>query len=172
MKHFSAYIIAVLLPSCYSITYYSINPSDCLGFLGGICIWMVAEYCFHRYAFHNNNLSPRTYELLAYNHAKHHQNPSTDNDLLLPLRLTMPVALFLFAVAWILLSLPFATLMLFGMLAGLTFYEFVHHQAHHKMYNIWPLNRLTVSHLRHHYEDDSKFYGVTSRVLDWVFGTN
>jgi Fatty acid hydroxylase superfamily. len=172
MKHFSAYIIAVLLPSYYSITYYNISPSDCLGFLGGIFIWMVAEYCFHRYAFHNNNLSPRTYELLAYNHAKHHQNPNTDKDLLLPLRLTMPVALFLFVAAWILISLPFATLLLFGMLAGLTFYEFVHYQAHNKFYNVWPFKFLTVRHLRHHFEHENRYFGVTSDIIDRIMGTN
>ncbi len=172
MKHFSVYLVTVLLPFLYSITYYNITFGDCLGFLGGIFIWTLAEYCFHRFAFHNNNLSPRTYELLAYNHAKHHQNPSTDNDLLLPLRLTIPIALFLSGVAWVLISLPFATFMLFGMFVGLTFYEFVHHQAHHNMYKVWPLNRLTVSHLRHHYEDDSKSFGVTSRFWDWVFRTN
>lgn len=171
MKNFAAYLIAVLLPFLISITYYNTEPSDCLGILGGIVIWMVAEYSFHRFAFHNNNLRPRTYELLAYNHAYHHENPDDTKDLFLPLRLTMPVALALFLMAFFLLGLPFATFLLSGMFLGLMCYEFVHYQAHNKFYNVWPLNYLTRRHLRHHYEDKNRMFGVTSPLIDWIMGT-
>jgi sterol desaturase/sphingolipid hydroxylase (fatty acid hydroxylase superfamily) len=172
MVHFSAYIVAVFLPFLYSMVYYNIDPSDCLGILGGVFVWMTAEYVFHRFAFHNSKLIPRTYILLAYNHAKHHSDPCTKKDLLLPLRLTIPVAFIIAAVAWLIIGLPFATFLLLGMFLGLAFYEFVHYQAHNKFYNVWPLNALTRRHLRHHYENEDALFGVTSPVMDWLFGTN
>lgn len=172
MVHFSAYIVAVLFPFLYSIFYYNIEPSDCLGILGGTFIWMTAEYVFHRFAFHNNRLSPRTYILLAYNHAKHHNDPCTKEDLLLPLRLTIPVAMTIAAVAWFIVGLPFATFLLLGMFIGLAFYEFVHYQAHNKFYNFWPFNALTRRHMRHHYEDETKYFGVTSPLMDIIFKSN
>ena len=172
MKHFAAYIIAVLLPFLYSITYYSIEPGDCLGILGGIFIWITAEYMFHRFAFHNNHLHPKVYVLLAYNHAKHHNDPFDKKDLLLPLSLTIPVAYILAAITWLLIGLPFATFLLLGMFIGLAFYEFVHYQAHNKFYNIWPFNVLTRRHMRHHYENDEALFGVTSGLMDWLFRTN
>lgn len=171
MKHFTIYVMAVLLPLLYSIRYYTTSWWDCLGILGGLFIWAVAEYCFHRFAFHNNRLSERTKELLAYNHRKHHDNPEKKTDLFLPVRLTMPVALTLFGTAWILVSLPFATFMLLGMFVGLTWYEFVHYQAHNRMYNIFPLNYLTRRHLQHHYLNEEKMFGVTSPLIDWILRT-
>jgi hypothetical protein len=171
MKHFSVYLAAVLLPFLYSMTYYTISPSDCLGVIGGLTIWILAEYGFHRFAFHNNNLSPKTYELLAYNHAQHHQDPNGKDSLFLPLRLTMPVALALFTIALICFGLPFGTMLLLGMFTGLSFYEFVHYQAHFKYYNVWPLNYLTHRHMKHHFEHEDRMFGVTSPIMDWIFGT-
>jgi len=172
MKHFAAYIIAVLFPFLYSINYYNIEPRDCLGILAGLLIWIVAEYVFHRFAFHNNHLSPRTYTMLAYNHAKHHNDPCTKDDLLLPLRLTVPIAFTIALVAFFVIGLSFATFLLLGMFIGLALYEFVHWQAHNKFYNVFPLNALTRRHMRHHYENEEAFFGVTSPLMDWLFKTN
>lgn len=171
MKHFTIYVMAVLLPFLYSITYYNMDSSDCLGILGGLTIWMIAEYSFHRFAFHNNKLSERTKQLLAYNHQRHHDHPERVTDLFLPLRLTVPVALALFGIAWLLISLPFATFLLLGMFVGLAWYEFVHYQAHNKLYTFWPFNYLTRRHLQHHYEHENRMFGVTSPIIDWIMGT-
>jgi sterol desaturase/sphingolipid hydroxylase (fatty acid hydroxylase superfamily) len=171
MKNFITYIITVLIPILYSIVYYNIDPVDCLGVLGGLFIWSAAEYGFHRFAFHNTNLSPRTYKLLAYNHMNHHKRPNNGEDLLLPLRLTVPVALTLFTVAALLLGVPFATFLLIGMFLGLAFYELVHHQSHNKVYNVWPFNYLARRHMKHHYENEDRMFGVTSPLWDRLLGT-
>lgn len=171
MRQFTIYALIVLPIFLYSITYYNIDSGDCLGVLMGITIWIIAEYGFHRFAFHNSNLSPKTYKILAYNHANHHDDPNNSANLYLPLRLTVPIAIMLSATAFILLGLPFATFLLIGMFAGLTAYEFVHYQAHHKCYNIWPLNYLTRRHLQHHYEHKDRMFGVTSPLMDWIMGT-
>jgi hypothetical protein len=171
MKHFISYATVVLLPFLYSINYYNITFIDCLGIPGGLLIWIVAEYCFHRFAFHNNNLSPRTYELLAYNHANHHDHPENTANLFLPLRLTMPIALVLFFTACVIFGVALATFLLLGMFIGLSFYEFVHYQAHNKFYKFWPFNYLTRRHLAHHYETENRKFGVTSPIMDWIMGT-
>ena len=171
MKHFTVYAVATLLPLIYSINYYTTSIEDCLGLLGGLLIWMVAEYSFHRFAFHNNELSERSHKLLAYDHQQHHAHPEKKDDLFLPVRLTLPVAFTLFGLAWVLISMPFATLLLLGMFIGLTWYEFVHYQAHNTVYNIWPLNYLAKRHLQHHYENDNRMFGVTSPFMDWILRT-
>jgi 4-hydroxysphinganine ceramide fatty acyl 2-hydroxylase len=172
MKKFTAYLIIVLIPLIYSFTYYNISLVDCLAVFVGLLVWEAAEYGFHRFAFHNRQLGVSAHKLLAYNHLQHHTYPDDNGDLALPLRLTLPVAVLLFFVAVALVSVPAAALFFAGMFIGLSFYEFVHYQAHHKTYNIWPFNYLTQRHMKHHYETENKIYGVTSPLFDWIFRTS
>lgn len=171
MKHFTVYTMTVLFPFTYSTIYYNIRPVDCLGVLAGLFVWWLAEYGFHRFAFHNENLSSRTYKLLAYNHLGHHFDPENSTNLFLPFRLTLPVAFLLFLVVWGIFGVVVASLFLAGLFVGLAWYEFVHHQAHNRMYNIFPLNYLTRRHLNHHYVDETKTFGVSSPFVDWVMHT-
>lgn len=171
MKHFTGYVITVLIPFLYSINHYNINWTDCLGILGGLFIWSLAEYVFHRFAFHNNRLGSKARKFLVYNHLKHHRHPENTKNLFLPLRLTLPIAILVCLVVSLLFSFPFTTFVLIGLFIGLAYYEFVHYQAHNRMYNVWPLNYLTRRHLKHHYENEDRMFGVTSPLFDWMFKT-
>lgn len=171
MKKFIVYLTIVLIPLIYSLTYYTMSWVDCLALVAGLLIWSAAEYGFHRFAFHNDHLSPTAHKVLAYNHLQHHQFPNKEKDITLPFRLTLPLAGILFCVSLVFLPVPAAALFFTGMFIGLSLYEFVHYQAHHKLYNVWPLNYLTRRHMVHHYEHGDKIYGVTSPLFDWIFRT-
>jgi sterol desaturase/sphingolipid hydroxylase (fatty acid hydroxylase superfamily) len=50
-------------------------------------------------------------------------------------------------------------------------YDLTHYALHHVPLRGRTLRRLRAHHLRHHYGDHERGFGVTSGVWDWVFGT-
>jgi 4-hydroxysphinganine ceramide fatty acyl 2-hydroxylase len=166
MKRFIIYGVIVFGLIFYS-TYYTITLGVCLAGILGVLTWMIAEYLFHRFAFH----SSKSYPFLAYDHLNHHEHPEDKGDFVLPLRLTLPVSIALFFLAYFVLGFPAAAFFYTGMFVGYFFYELVHYQAHYKNWNLWPFNVLTRRHLQHHYENENKMFGVTSSLFDWVMGT-
>jgi sterol desaturase/sphingolipid hydroxylase (fatty acid hydroxylase superfamily) len=62
---------------------------------------------------------------------------------------------------------------MFGTLFGLTFYDILHYYFHFgPEINIAWLVKLKRNHLKHHYRDQSKGFGVTNTLWDNVFGTS
>ncbi|MCK6457046.1 MAG: sterol desaturase family protein, partial [Phycisphaerae bacterium] len=57
-----------------------------------------------------------------------------------------------------------------GLLLGYVAYEFVHLSSHAG--RRWgPLRALDRYHMRHHFENANRTFGVTTPLWDWVFGT-
>jgi sterol desaturase/sphingolipid hydroxylase (fatty acid hydroxylase superfamily) len=138
----------------------------------GIIVWSLAEYTLHRFIFHykpNSKLGERIHFIF---HGVHHDYPSDSRRLVMPPSVSIPLAIifyFLFeAVFGRELTAPFFV----GFIMGYLFYDLTHYAVHH--FNIHNKFFLVLKkhHMRHHFQDSMKGYGVSSPVWDDVLNTN
>jgi dihydroceramide fatty acyl 2-hydroxylase len=139
--------------------------------VGGYAVWTLTEYWLHRVVFHfepENGIGARLHWMI---HGVHHDHPNDPLRLVMPPSASVPLALLFCALFWLVLGdtywMPFAA----GFLAGYLAYDMIHyHVLHHR-----PRTRvgrfLRESHMRHHFQDDERGFGVSAPYWDHVFGT-
>jgi sterol desaturase/sphingolipid hydroxylase (fatty acid hydroxylase superfamily) len=64
-----------------------------------------------------------------------------------------------------------ATYLFVGLSAGYFCYEWLHFQAHHRRPRLRLFRYLRKYHLLHHYQTPEHRFGVTTPLLDVIFGT-
>ena len=141
-------------------------------FFVGLAFWSLAEYLLHRFVFHFEPDSRWGRRLHFIIHGVHHDYPHDPMRLVMPPSVSVPLAILVFlgfrallGDAW---SLPFFA----GFLVGYLIYDMTHYHLHHHR----STHRLSLAlrryHYRHHFQQSSRGYGVTSPVWDRVFRTN
>lgn len=86
--------------------------------------------------------------------------------------MSLPIALCYGLLMWALVGDWRSTAYLFGgLIAGYFSYEWVHYQAHHGRPRLRLLRYLKRYHLLHHHRTPGLRFGVTSPVIDYLFGT-
>lgn len=142
----------------------------------GIFSWTLLEYVFHRFLFHigeawlpENQVALTLHFLL---HGVHHFLPMDRYRLVMPPALFSALTLFVWGCLWM-TGLPYGVRcgLVSGALTGYIAYDLLHYSFHHARMPTQTLKWLKAYHLRHHYEDDSKGFGVSSPLWDMVFGT-
>ena len=58
-----------------------------------------------------------------------------------------------------------------GFLAGYLAYDMLHYHVHHHRPRTRVGRKLRELHMRHHFQDDKRGFGVSAPVWDYVFGT-
>jgi sterol desaturase/sphingolipid hydroxylase (fatty acid hydroxylase superfamily) len=138
--------------------------------LAGIGVWTLSEYWLHRLVFHwepDNALGRRMHFII---HGIHHDHPNDKMRLVMPPSVSIPLAALFFLGFWALLGN--AAFPLFaGFLLGYLFYDYTHYYVHHFVPKTDFGKRLREHHMRHHFQDHSYGYGVSSPLWDHVFGT-
>jgi sterol desaturase/sphingolipid hydroxylase (fatty acid hydroxylase superfamily) len=139
--------------------------------LAGLAVWSPFEYALHRLIFHLDRVFPSAASFCFLIHGCHHADPSDAGRDIMPLVGSVPIGLGILAVA--ILCFGEAAGLMFGGGFGLGYltYDVAHYGCHQ-----WRMpGRLGASikryHLAHHYADDTRHFGVTSPLWDWVFGT-
>jgi dihydroceramide fatty acyl 2-hydroxylase len=138
----------------------------------GILSWQLIEYGLHRYIFHYSARSRFGQKLVYAAHLSHHDNPRAPSKFLSGFVLSAPIA----TAYWLLLYLAsgsahFATYLLIGVGVGYISYQLLHFQAHHRRPRLRVFRYLQTYHMLHHYRTPELRFGVTSPVIDLVFGT-
>jgi dihydroceramide fatty acyl 2-hydroxylase len=137
----------------------------------GYALWTLFEYWLHRLVFHfepQQGMGARFHWII---HGVHHDHP---ND---PLRLVMPpaVSVPLAALVFVVLRLAFgddAPGVAAGFYVGYLAYDMLHYYVHHFRPR-GPLGRmLRERHMRHHFQDDTKGFGISAPYWDEVFRTS
>jgi len=140
-------------------------------FLCGFAFWTLFEYILHRYVFHFIPKSDLQKRISFLFHGVHHQYPNDKKRLVMPITLSLAVAVLLLTLTWVL----FGTWMWAysaGFTTGYLAYDMTHYSIHHfKRPKTKWLKNLWKSHIDHHYRDSNKGYGVSSAFWDRVFGT-
>jgi sterol desaturase/sphingolipid hydroxylase (fatty acid hydroxylase superfamily) len=166
---FFIYATALMVYSIKTNTDLTILATVGLFFLG-FFTFTLAEYLIHRFIFHIPGNTETKKKLQYTLHGVHHEYPKDKQRLAMPPVMSIVIGtLFLFVFRLFLGDLVFAFLP--GFLVGYASYLCVHYILHifkppnNRLKYLWAI------HAVHHYKDQTKAYGVTSPLWDYVFGT-
>jgi sterol desaturase/sphingolipid hydroxylase (fatty acid hydroxylase superfamily) len=167
------FVPVILYMISLSVFTYHIDALNIIGLVFfGIFIWTITEYLLHRFIFHLELKSEIGKKIHFIFHGVHHDYPSDSRRLVMPPSVSIPLAsLFYFLFSFLIGSisvLPFFA----GFLIGYLFYDMTHYAIHH--FNMHSKFWLTIKHhhIKHHFKDPDRGYGVSSPIWDYVFGTN
>ena len=104
-------------------------------------------------------------------HGVHHDHPNDPMRLVMPPSASVPLALAFYALFWAVLGADSATAFGAGFLTGYLAYDMVHYAVHHHRPRTRVGRRLRELHMRHHFQDDERGFGVSAPYWDRVFGT-
>jgi hypothetical protein len=144
------------------------------GALIGALVFFTSEYTTHRFLFHAR--PSRFGWLLKLQHRlhyDHHIDPPKLELLFLPLWFTIPVTVLYYGVYLAITRNPALALsLMFGSLAALAYYEWVHYVAHVPFVPVTPFGRwIKKYHLWHHFKNEHLWYGVTNPSMDFIMRT-
>ena len=129
------------------------------------------EYWLHRIVFHfepEDGWGARLHYII---HGVHHDHPNDPLRLVMPPAVSVPLALLFFALFYVVFGPNLAPGVTAGFLAGYLVYDMTHFYMHHGQ----PRNRvakfLRERHMRHHFQDDTRGFGVSAPYWDDVFRT-
>ena len=138
----------------------------------GIIVWSLAEYVLHRFVFHyvpDSKLGQRMHFIF---HGVHHDYPSDSRRLVMPPSASLPLAVIFYLLFYVIVGRIYVAPFLAGFLTGYLCYDMTHYAVHHfNMHNKFWL-AIKNHHMKHHYQDPSKGFGVSSPVWDKIIGTD
>jgi dihydroceramide fatty acyl 2-hydroxylase len=138
---------------------------------GGYLFWTLTEYWMHRLVFHfepEDGLGARLHWII---HGVHHDHPNDPMRLVMPPSVSIPLSA-LFCGAFIaVLGLSGGLVFGAGFLAGYLLYDMTHYHVHHHSPRTPLGRRIRELHMRHHFQDDTRGFGVSAPFWDYVFGT-
>ncbi len=139
---------------------------------GGYFFWTLSEYWIHRIVFHwepDHGIGARFHYLA---HGVHHDHPNDPMRLVMPPSVSVPLAaIFVFAFYLVLGSPDF---FVFGasFLLGYLVYDMTHYYVHHFKPRTRLGHKLRELHMRHHFQDATKSYGISAPYWDTLFRTS
>ena len=137
----------------------------------GFFVWTITEYLLHRFVFHLELKSKLGSRIHFIFHGVHHDYPSDSRRLVMPPSISIPLAaMFYFLFSFLIGDvsvIPFFA----GFLTGYLFYDMTHFAIHHfNMHSKFWL-ALKNHHIKHHFQNSNKGYGVSSSLWDIIFGS-
>ncbi len=139
--------------------------------LAGYAAWTLAEYWLHRVVFHfepERGLGARLHWMM---HGVHHDHPNDPLRLVMPPSASLPLGtVFVLGFVAVLPSASACALSA-GFLSGYLVYDMTHYAIHHRTPKGPVGRRLREHHLRHHFQDDTRGFGVSAPWWDVVFRT-
>ena len=157
----------------YSIVYVQISlVMVIILFLAGILSWTLAEYVVHRGVYHTKTNSKWWLKLQHAGHGIHHQYPRDRDRLAMPPLPAIFLITLFFGLFW-LIGGVYAFAFFPGFLFGYVLYISFHYAQHRfKPPKFGPWKKLWKHHAFHHYKyPETKAFGVSTRLWDFVFGT-
>jgi sterol desaturase/sphingolipid hydroxylase (fatty acid hydroxylase superfamily) len=141
-------------------------------FVAGYLMWTLAEYWIHRVVFHFEPEEGWGAKIHFLIHGVHHEHPNDPLRLVMPPLASIPLAVvFALLFRWVFggdLWMPVAA----GFLAGYVIYDELHYLLHHYVPTNRVGRRLRELHMRHHFQDDTRAFGISAPYWDRVFRTN
>src|SRR3712207_6784369 len=139
--------------------------------LGGYVAWTLTEYWLHRVVFHHEPKHPFAVRLHWMMHGVHHDHPNDPLRLVMPPSVSLPLALAFAGLFWLVLGSGAAPAFMAGFTAGYLAYDMIHYHVHHHRPRSAVGRKLRELHMRHHFQDDERGFGVSAPWWDLVFRT-
>ena len=139
--------------------------------LGGYAFWTLTEYWMHRVVFHfepERGIGARLHWII---HGVHHDHPNDPMRLVMPPSVSVPLALLFYGLFYVVIGGQSADLFACGFLAGYLLYDMTHYHLHHHKARTRLGKLLYELHMRHHFQDDTRGFGVSAPFWDYAFGT-
>ena len=161
--------IAVLI--AWSLQRASLGLTAALA-AAGYALWTLFEYWLHRLVFHfepQDGIGARLHWII---HGVHHDHPNDPLRLVMPPAVSIPLGAAVFGLLYLIFGEHYAPAIGAGFFAGYLVYDMTHYYLHH----FRPRGRLgrmlRERHMRHHFQDDTKGFGISAPYWDEVFGTS
>jgi dihydroceramide fatty acyl 2-hydroxylase len=168
--------ILIFMPVIVALAAWELSFVKALGtlslFVAGYALWTLFEYWLHRIVFHfepDHGIGARMHWII---HGIHHEHPNDPLRLVMPPAVSIPLGAVVFGVLYVALGKRYAPGVGAGFFAGYLAYDMLHYYVHH----FHPRSRvgrvLRERHMRHHFQDDTRGFGISAPYWDEVFGTS
>jgi dihydroceramide fatty acyl 2-hydroxylase len=140
-------------------------------FVLGYVFWTLTEYWIHRAIFHfepDEGLGAKFHWII---HGVHHDHPNDPLRLVMPPSVSVPLSTLFCIGFWALLGTPKWYAFAAGFLAGYLLYDMTHYFLHHHKPKTRVGRWLRELHMRHHFQDDTRGFGISAPYWDKAFGT-
>ncbi len=138
--------------------------------IAGFIAWTLFEYGLHRYILHEWAEPLRVKWLLL--HWRHHDHPKDPCHIVTHPIKTLPVAVGLWGLFRIALGASLVWPFFAGFGIGYLWYETIHLLMHQWLVPPFRFLRpLWQHHAWHHYREEGRYFGVTTRLWDKLFRT-
>jgi sterol desaturase/sphingolipid hydroxylase (fatty acid hydroxylase superfamily) len=138
---------------------------------GGYVFWTLTEYWMHRVVFHfepEDGIGARLHWII---HGVHHDHPNDPMRLVMPPSVSVPLAILFYVLFRVVLGGDIAPAFGAGFVFGYLLYDMTHYHVHHHKPRTRVGKRMRELHMRHHFQDDTRGFGVSAPWWDHVFGT-
>ncbi len=138
---------------------------------GGWIFWTLTEYWLHRLVFHfepEDGIGARLHWII---HGVHHDHPNDPMRLVMPPSVSVPLALAFWALFHWVIGGQSADLFACGFLVGYLVYDMTHYHLHHHTPRTRVGKLFYELHMRHHFQDHTRGFGVAAPWWDAAFGT-
>ena len=165
------FFVPVIVYFFYKSTLILPMLDTALLFLGGLGIWTIVEYLFHRFVFHYVPKSKFGKKIHFMIHGVHHAYPNDSLRLVMPPILSIPLAT-AFYFAFYYTSGIYCAGLFSGFILGYLIYDMMHYATHHAHFMKAPwFLKIKHHHMRHHFQDPDNGFGVSSALWDKIFRT-
>jgi sterol desaturase/sphingolipid hydroxylase (fatty acid hydroxylase superfamily) len=168
--------VVIFLPAIVAMAAWSLAnasvPVTVGALAGGYALWTLFEYWLHRLVFHfepKEGLGARMHWII---HGVHHDHPNDPMRLVMPPAVSIPLGAAVFGLLYLIFGTHYAPGLGAGFFAGYLVYDMMHYYLHHFRPR-GPLGRmLRERHMRHHFQDDTRGFGISAPYWDEVFRTS
>ena len=140
--------------------------------VAGYTLWTLFEYWLHRVVFHfepEDGLGARMHWII---HGVHHDHPNDPLRLVMPPAVSVPLAAAVFGVLYLMFGSRYAPAIGAGFFTGYLIYDMMHYYLHHFRPHGRLGRMLRERHMRHHFQDDTRGFGISAPYWDEVFRTS
>lgn len=139
-------------------------------FVFGLVFWTFAEYALHRFVFHFTPHGAFMERMHFMFHGVHHDYPMDSRRLVMPPAISIPLSALFY---WLFVAVVDnrAVPMWTGFMTGYLFYDMTHYAIHHFQMRSPFWLAIKNHHIKHHFQDSTKGYGVSSPIWDYIWKT-
>jgi sterol desaturase/sphingolipid hydroxylase (fatty acid hydroxylase superfamily) len=165
------FVPAIVALMAWALSRLSVLAAVALA-VAGYALWTLFEYWLHRIVFHfepEEGLGARMHWII---HGVHHDHPNDPLRLVMPPAVSVPLGAVVFGVLYVAFGARYAPALGAGFFAGYLAYDMIHYYLHH----FRPRGRLgrmlRQRHMRHHFQDETRGFGISAPYWDEIFGTS
>jgi dihydroceramide fatty acyl 2-hydroxylase len=168
--------VVIFLPGIAALVAWGLRYQGVAGIVGlmiaGYAMWTLFEYWLHRIVFHfepQQGVGARLHWII---HGIHHDHPNDPLRLVMPPAVSVPLGAGVFALLYVIFGAHYAPALGAGFFAGYLVYDMLHYYLHHSRPRGRLGRMLRERHMRHHFQDETRGFGISAPYWDEVFGTS